>query len=219
MEARESRIHVLPDLLVKKIAAGEVVERPASVVKELLENAVDAGATRIAVTIEDGGRQLVRVTDDGFGMTPEELRLSVTPHATSKLRVEADLYAIATMGFRGEALASISSVSRLRIVSRPGDEVEGHELCVVAEQLEAAQAAGCPAGTTIEVRDLFFQRAGQAQVSPQQLDRGGAHQRAVRPCGPGQPADWVRASQQRASDAEPAGLWVAAGSGVEVLRS
>ena len=156
MEARESRIHVLPELLVKKIAAGEVVERPASVVKELLENAVDAAATRIAVTIEDGGRQLVRVTDDGCGMTPEELRLSVTPHATSKLRVEEDLYAIATMGFRGEALASISSVSRLRIVSRPGDAVEGYELCVVADHVEAARAAGSPVGTTIEVRDLFF---------------------------------------------------------------
>jgi len=146
----------LPDLLVKKIAAGEVVERPASVVKELVENSVDAGASRIAITIEDGGRQLIRVTDDGFGMTPEELRLAVTPHATSKVTIEDDLYSISTMGFRGEALASISAVSKLRIVSRPPDRVEAHEIRVVAEEVESSQAAGAPPGTTIEVRDLFF---------------------------------------------------------------
>lgn len=152
----DNRIHVLPDLLVKKIAAGEVVERPASVVKELLENAVDAGASRIAVTIEEGGKQLIRVTDDADGMSPEELRLAVTPHATSKIVVEDDLYAISTMGFRGEALASISSVSKLRIASRRPGEVEGYEIRVAAERLELAQAAGCPVGTTVEVRDLFF---------------------------------------------------------------
>ena len=152
----ECRIRVLPDLLVNKIAAGEVVERPASVVKELLENAIDAEATRIAVTIEDGGKQLVRVTDDGAGMTPDELRLAVTPHATSKITDEQDLYSIATMGFRGEALASISSVSKLRITSRRPDAIEGHEVRVAGERLEAAQAAGCPVGTTVEVRDLFF---------------------------------------------------------------
>jgi len=151
-----SRIQVLPELLVRKIAAGEVVERPASVVKELVENAVDAEATRIAVTIEDGGRQLIRVTDDGAGMTADELRLAVTPHATSKVRVEEDLYDISTMGFRGEALASISAVSKMRLVSRVADQVEAHELRVVAEQVESSMAAGAPPGTTIEVRDLFF---------------------------------------------------------------
>ncbi len=152
----DNRIHVLPEPLVKKIAAGEVVERPASVVKELLENAVDAGASRIAVTIEEGGKQLIRVTDDGGGMSPGELRLAVTPHATSKIIVEDDLFAISTMGFRGEALASISSVSKLRIASRRPGEVEGHEIRVAAERLELSQAAGCPVGTTVEVRDLFF---------------------------------------------------------------
>ncbi len=150
------RIRVLSDLLIKKIAAGEVVERPASVVKELVENAIDAGARRIAVTIEDGGKQLIRVTDEGDGMLPEELRLAVTPHATSKIAVEDDLYAVATMGFRGEALASISSVSKLRIVSRRAAEVEGHEIRVTGQQVESSQAAGCPGGTTVEVRDLFF---------------------------------------------------------------
>jgi len=150
------RIRVLPELLVKKIAAGEVVERPASVVKELVENAIDAGATRIAVTIEDGGKQLIRVTDDGFGMSPKELRLAVMPHATSKVATEEDLFSIDTMGFRGEALASISAVSKLRIVSRQADSAEAHEVRVVADQLESSNAAGAPTGTTVEVRDLFF---------------------------------------------------------------
>lgn len=152
----QSRIHVLPDLLVRKIAAGEVIERPASVLKELLENAVDAGATRITVTVEEGGKQLIRVTDDGGGMSPQELQLAVRPHATSKITIEDDLYLIATMGFRGEALASISSVAKLRIVSRLPDSIEGHEIRVAADQVESSQAAGCPAGTTVEVRDLFF---------------------------------------------------------------
>ncbi len=152
----DCRIQILPDLLVKKIAAGEVVERPASVVKELVENSLDAGASRIAVAIEDGGRQLIRVTDDGGGMSADELRLAVAAHATSKILAEDDLYAIRTMGFRGEALASISSVSKLRITSRVGNAIEGHEIRVVAEQVESSQAVGCPVGTTVEVRDLFF---------------------------------------------------------------
>ncbi len=152
----DCRIRILPDLLVNKIAAGEVVERPASVVKELVENSIDGGATRIAVNIEDGGRQLIRVTDDGSGMSQEELRLSVQAHATSKVTVEDDLYSIRTMGFRGEALASIAAVSKLRITSRLAGTIEGHEVRVVGEQFEASQAVGCPEGTTVEVRDLFF---------------------------------------------------------------
>ncbi len=151
-----SRIKVLPDLLVNKIAAGEVIERPASVVKELVENSIDAGATHIGVTIEDGGKQLIRVTDDGLGMTAEDLRLAVTPHATSKISQEDDLFNIATLGFRGEALPSIGAVSHLRIVSRPKDCIEGAEIVVSAERIESASAAGCRPGTTIEVRDLFF---------------------------------------------------------------
>ncbi len=156
MMSHNCRIKRLPDLLINKIAAGEVVERPANVVKELVENAIDAGATRIAVTIEDGGKQLIRVTDDGFGMNPEELQLSITPHATSKIKDEDDLYHIQTMGFRGEALASISSVSKLRIVSKTADSIEGHEIRVTGETVESSQAVGCPVGTTIEIRDLFF---------------------------------------------------------------
>lgn len=155
MSAQPCRIRVLPDLLINKIAAGEVVERPASVVKELLENAIDAGASRVSVTIEDGGRQLIRVTDNGCGMNAEELRLAVTPHATSKVASEEDLSTIATMGFRGEALASIAAVSKVRIVSRPAGAVSGNEVQMAGDRFESDQAAGCPEGTTIEVRDLF----------------------------------------------------------------
>jgi DNA mismatch repair protein MutL len=149
-------IRVLPDLLVNKIAAGEVVERPASVAKELLENAIDAEADHIQLAIEDGGKRLIRVTDDGCGMSAEDLRLAVTPHATSKLADEDDLFRISTMGFRGEALPSIGAVSHLRIVSRPHHSDEGAEIRVSAEKVESCQAAGAPPGTSVEVRDLFF---------------------------------------------------------------
>lgn len=150
------RIQVLPDLLVNKIAAGEVVERPASVVKELMENALDAGATRIAVTIEDGGRQLIRVTDDGSGMSGDELRLAVHPHATSKVLCEDDLYSIRTMGFRGEALASIAAVSKMRLVSRTPDDDAANEISIAGDKIDPVVPVGAPPGTTIEVRDLFF---------------------------------------------------------------
>ncbi|MBU0717875.1 MAG: DNA mismatch repair endonuclease MutL [Planctomycetes bacterium] len=156
MTSAPCRIRALPPLLINKIAAGEVVERPASVVKELVDNAIDAGATRITVTIEDGGKQLIRVTDNGGGMSAEELGVAVMPHTTSKIASEDDLYAIATMGFRGEALASVSAVSKLRVVSRQADELEGNEIRVVGKTVESSQAAGCPPGTTVEVRDLFF---------------------------------------------------------------
>lgn len=151
-----SRIRILSDLLVNKIAAGEVIERPASIVKELVENALDAGSTRIAITIEEGGKRLIRVVDDGMGMTADELKLSVTPHATSKITCEDDLFKIATLGFRGEALASIGAVSRLRITSRTREDIEGNEIVIAADSLETAQAAGCRVGTSVEVRDLFF---------------------------------------------------------------
>ncbi len=150
------QIRVLPDILVKKIAAGEVIERPASVVKELMENAVDAGATRIEVAVEQGGGSLIRVADDGCGMSADDLRLAVTSHATSKLVNEDDLFHIETLGFRGEALASVGSVARLRMLSRPRNLDEGAEIVVEAEEVYANRAAGCPVGTVVEVRDLFF---------------------------------------------------------------
>lgn len=150
------QIHVLPDLLVNKIAAGEVIERPASVVKELVENSLDAGATRVEITIEQGGRKLIRVSDDGCGMDPDDLALAVQPHATSKITREEDLFGIRTMGFRGEALPSIGAVSQLRIVSRrPGSDA-AHEIGITADRIEPVIAASSPVGTTVEIRELFF---------------------------------------------------------------
>ena len=150
------RIRRLPDHLVNKIAAGEVVERPASAAKELVENALDAAATLITVDLRDGGAALVRVTDDGVGMTAEELPLALERHATSKLPNDADLDAIATLGFRGEALAAIAAVSRFTIVSRARDAAEG--LRLAGEGGVIAQRLALPAerGTSVEVRDLFF---------------------------------------------------------------
>jgi len=138
------------------IAAGEVVERPASVVKELLENAVDAGATKVTVEIKDGGMTFLRVTDDGCGMTPEDAKTAFKRHATSKLRTAEDLAAIHTFGFRGEALAAIASVSRIDIMTKPADAFTGTSLRLEAGILTEESEAGCPGGTTIIIRDLFF---------------------------------------------------------------
>jgi DNA mismatch repair protein MutL len=149
-------IRRLPPQLIDQIAAGEVVERPASVVKELVENAVDAGATRIRVDIEAGGQRLIAVRDDGGGMPPEDLELAIAPHATSKIAAAADLESIATMGFRGEALASIASVARVRITSRPPGTESAHTIAAAAGEVEPVRPCAGPPGTLIEVRDLFF---------------------------------------------------------------
>ncbi|WP_432797858.1 DNA mismatch repair endonuclease MutL [Poriferisphaera sp. WC338] len=154
------KIRKLSTLLINQIAAGEVIERPASVVKELVENSIDAGATQIDVVVEDGGRQLIRISDNGAGIVPNEMHLAVSPHATSKLVEPKDLEAIMTLGFRGEALASIASVSRLKLTSRSTrdgktDEA-GHYLEVAGDKLGEPTPCSCAPGTTIEVRDLFF---------------------------------------------------------------
>ena len=138
------------------IAAGEVVERPASVVKELLENAVDAGASKVTVEIRDGGMTFLRLTDNGCGMSPEDARTAFLRHATSKLRAPEDLAAIATMGFRGEALAAIASVSRIELLTKTPGAMAGTRLRLEAGQILEQEEAGCPDGTTIVVRDLFF---------------------------------------------------------------
>jgi len=156
VEAPVPRIHLLPPGLVNQIAAGEVVERPASVVKELLENAVDAGAGAVQVDTEEGGLALVRVADDGSGMEPDDAELALERHATSKLRDAAGLAAIATMGFRGEALPAIASVSRMRIDTSPGDGGEGTRVVVEGGRLLERGPVARARGTTIEVRDLFF---------------------------------------------------------------
>ena len=138
------------------IAAGEVVERPASVVKELLENAVDAGASKVTIEIKDGGMTFIRVTDNGCGMLPEDARTAFLRHATSKLRTAEDLAAIGTMGFRGEALAAIASVSRIDLMTKTPGSTAGTNLCLEAGQITEESEVGCPDGTTIIIRDLFF---------------------------------------------------------------
>jgi DNA mismatch repair protein MutL len=149
-------IRQLSPSVVNKIAAGEVIERPASVVKELLENAVDAGATRIDVTVGQGGTELVRVVDNGCGISAEQLPLAVAPHATSKISEADDLFRIGTLGFRGEALASIAEISRLVLRSRPTDAEAGAEIVVSGGHAEPVAPCGCPVGTVIEVHNLFF---------------------------------------------------------------
>jgi len=151
-----ARIALLPENVRNQIAAGEVVERPASVVKELVENALDAGATRIEIELEEGGARLVRVRDDGCGMPLEDLRLCFAPHATSKLRTSADLEHISSLGFRGEALASIGSVSRARITSRERGAPTGWRIEDEGGTLSEPLEAGAAEGTCVEVRELFF---------------------------------------------------------------
>lgn len=150
-----SRIRLLPRTTVEKIAAGEVVERPASVVKELVENALDAGATRITVEIEEGGRKTIRVIDDGRGIDGEDLAMAVTSHATSKIQDVDDLFRVATFGFRGEALAAIGSVSRLTLSSCTASG-SGHAIEVAGGEAAPVRETGVPAGTRVEVRDLFY---------------------------------------------------------------
>jgi DNA mismatch repair protein MutL len=151
-----SIIRILPPNLVNRIAAGECVERPASVVKELVENALDAGASRVDIAVLDGGRDLISVSDDGVGMDVEDLRLAVHPHATSKIHADDDLFNIHTMGFRGEALASIGSVARLAITSRTADHDVAHQIRVEGGVVGDAGPCSGPVGTTVEVRDLFY---------------------------------------------------------------
>jgi DNA mismatch repair protein MutL len=149
-------IQQLSPSLVNRIAAGEVIERPASVVKELVENALDAGATSILVEIEDGGRELIRVTDDGHGISASQLPLAFAEHATSKIASDDDLFNISTMGFRGEALASIGSVAHARILSRTADSDAAYEVINRGGQITDPQAAAGNVGTAVEVRNLFF---------------------------------------------------------------
>jgi DNA mismatch repair protein MutL len=150
------RIRILPDILANKIAAGEVVERPSSVVKELAENALDAGATRLLIDIEQGGRSLIRVADDGCGMSRDDALLSIERHATSKIASDQDLFSIRTLGFRGEALPSIAAVSKLSLVTRDAGSDSGTELTIEGGRLVNVVETGAPAGTLVTVRQLFF---------------------------------------------------------------
>ncbi|HZD57198.1 MAG TPA: DNA mismatch repair endonuclease MutL [Anaerolineales bacterium] len=149
-------IRILPPEIASQIAAGEVVERPASVVKELLENALDAGARQVSITVEGAGRQSIEVADDGSGIPLDELSMAVSRHATSKLHSAEDLFRISSLGFRGEALASIGSVSRLTIISRSNESQVGARIRVEAGQAEKVQPVGAPQGTDVRVEELFF---------------------------------------------------------------
>jgi len=151
-----SKIRVLPDHILNLIAAGEVVERPASVAKELVENAIDAGATRIVIDVEAGGRRLLKITDDGEGMTRDDAVLAFERHATSKISKAEDLNAISTLGFRGEALASIASVAKVELVTNTADASAGTRVLIEGGRMRDVKDAAHPRGTTIGVRDLFF---------------------------------------------------------------
>src|SRR5512145_203525 len=149
-------IHLLPPEVASQIAAGEVVERPASVVKELLENAIDAGARAVTIRIEGAGQRLVEVADDGSGIAADDLPLAIERHATSKLQQAADLFAIETLGFRGEALASIGSVSHLTVTSRPAEAAVGSRIRVDGGIPRSVEPVGAPVGTVMRVEDLFY---------------------------------------------------------------
>src|SRR3954471_12579530 len=151
-----SRIRLLPETVASQVAAGEVVERPASVVKELVENSIDAGARKIDVSIRRGGIAVVRVIDDGCGMDRDDALLCLERHATSKIRSAADLEAIGTLGFRGEALPSIASISRFRLTTREPNALAGTEIVVSGGKIEVVRAGGEAPGTQVEVRSIFY---------------------------------------------------------------
>jgi DNA mismatch repair protein MutL len=149
-------IRILPEKVASQIAAGEVIERPASVVRELLDNSIDAGSTNVVLKIENGGKRLIRVRDNGVGMTRDDLLLCLERHATSKIKSVSDLFSLSSLGFRGEALPSTASVSRMEIKSRPPQQMIGHRVKVDGGKLRSVDEVGCPAGTIVEVRDLFY---------------------------------------------------------------
>jgi DNA mismatch repair protein MutL len=149
-------IHLLPDSVANQIAAGEVIQRPASVVKELVENSLDAGASKITVQVKDAGRTLIQITDNGKGMSPADARMAFERHATSKINDAADLFAIRTMGFRGEALASVASVADVEVKTKREGEELGTFLHIAASEVKKQEVATCPEGTTISVKNLFF---------------------------------------------------------------
>lgn len=164
MSDRAPRITTLSDVVVDQIAAGEVVERPASIVKELLENSVDAGGRAVSIVVEAGGERLIRVSDDGHGIVEQDIALALTRHCTSKLRSAEDLRSLSSLGFRGEALPSIASVARVSLISRTVDADYGTELVVDGgARIHGPAPVGHPPGTTVEVRDLFFNVPGRKQ--------------------------------------------------------
>ena len=149
-------IVLLDDLTINKIAAGEVIERPASVVKEMVENSIDAGSKNITIEIKNGGISFIKITDDGSGIAKDDMEIAFERHATSKIRSAADLEKVTTMGFRGEALASIAAISNVEMVSKKQGEDIGHKIVVEGGKILEKSEVGCPVGTSITVRNLFF---------------------------------------------------------------
>ena len=164
------RIHVLSDQVANQIAAGEVVERPASVVKELLENSLDAGATRIRIEVEGGGRKLIRIVDNGCGMVRDDALLAFERHATSKLRSSDDLLSIATLGFRGEALPSIASVARLSLETRAAEDAAGTCVEIAGGKMTRVEEVGAPLGHDHRNPGFVLQYARAAQISEVRID-------------------------------------------------
>ncbi len=185
-------IHILPPHLADMIAAGEVVERPASVVKELVENAFDAGAKTVTVEVRGGGMTYLRVTDDGCGMTPEDAGIAFLRHATSKLHDARGLEAIGTMGFRGEALAAISAVSRIELTTRARGAASGVRVVLEAGEIQSMYETGCPEGTTMIVRDLFYNTPARLKFMKSDRAEGGACVAAAFRCALGRPEVSVR---------------------------
>ena len=151
-----NRINLLDENTSNKIAAGEVVERPSSVVKELVENSIDAGSKNITVEIEEGGCSLIKIIDDGNGIHKDDIKKAFLPHATSKIKSIEDIFTINTLGFRGEALASIASVSKVNLKTKTNESDFGREISIEGGEILEEKDCGCNNGTTIEVRDLFF---------------------------------------------------------------
>jgi len=149
-------IRILPEQVASQIAAGEAVDRPASVVRELMDNSIDAGADRITIRIEEGGKRRIRVSDNGSGMSKDDLLLCVERHATSKIETASDLLRVRSLGFRGEALSSMAAVSRMGITSLLRGQLTGHRLKIRGGKLLAVEETGAPPGTTVDIRDLFF---------------------------------------------------------------
>ena len=186
------QINLLSPHVADLIAAGEVVERPASVIKELVENAFDAGAKHVTVEIRDGGATMIRVTDDGCGMAPEDAGIAFLRHATSKLHDEHGLEAIQTMGFRGEALAAISAVSHIELTTRRPEDMEGTRMTLTAGDIDEMEVTGCPAGTVICVRDLFFNTPARLKFLKSDRSEASACIQAALRCALGRPEVSVR---------------------------
>ena len=168
------QIHILPKSVYQLIAAGEVVERPASAIKEMVENSIDAGATRITVEIQHGGSTYMRITDDGCGIARADVPKVFISHATSKIATEEDLNAIGTLGFRGEAMASIGAVAQVELLTRTAEEQVGTRYVIAGGQEQSCDDAGCPVGTTVVVRDLFFNTPARMKFLKKDVTEGNA---------------------------------------------